>query len=111
MTKFMKISIAIWLMFMLLSSTAQAKNHVHPRNIKLVNMGLMPKIPKYHPEIPRIMPYTALRLYNANKALFVLISYHDRDLIYGGIHLTEGEVPKVNPKALPVKKGQILVLY
>ena len=87
------------------------KAKIHPRNIKLIKLGLMPNVPKYHPEIPRIMPNIALNLYKSNKALFVLISHSNRDLIYGGLHLTEGKVVKINPNALPVKKGQVLVLY
>ncbi len=86
------------------------KRKLHPMNAQLIKAGLMP-YPKYYPEVPRITAQTAYNLYKAGKALVLLISYTDKDKIYGGFHLTEGQYPKINPNKLPFKKGQYLVVY
>ena len=92
---------------------AQKKERIHPRNVKLLKSGLIP-YPKYHPSIPRLTATEAKSLFYAKKAVFILISYHDRDKIIGGYHLTEDKVGKtsaIDVRKLPVRKGQILVLY
>jgi hypothetical protein len=83
---------------------------LHPMNRQLVQMGLMP-FPKYYPEIPRITAEVAYHLYLSGKALFVLISYRDLDLIVGGIHLGEDTLPTTDPNKLPFRPGQVLVVY
>ncbi len=97
--------------FMLSQSEANNKIKVHPRNIKLLKQGVLKKIPEYFPEIPRITATEALYLYNTRKALFLYIAYEDLNLIVGGIHLTEGQVNKINLNKLSLNKGQIIVTY
>lgn len=97
--------------FLLHGGTLNAGGKVHERNIKLLKLGLIEKIPSYYPEIPRIMATEALDLYNKEKALFVHTSHSDKHLIYGAIHLPGFKAAKIDPNKLPLKKGQVLVLY
>ncbi len=99
------------LFFFIYPSSLYSATVLHPINKKLIEAGILDHIPKYHPEIARIPAETALALYKSNKALFVLISYHDKDLIPGAIHLTEGQVRKLDIRKLPIKKNQALVVY
>lgn len=89
---------------------AKEKTRLHPRNKKLVKLGLL-KYPMFYQHMPRITAREAMALYKKNKALFVLVSYQNLHLIVGGIHLTEGQTPKIDPNRLPIKKGQVLVMY
>jgi|GEM_PF-6723905 len=108
----MKIKVCIILIILLFYPIfIYSAPKIHPYNIKLMKQGYLKAPPKYHPEIPRITAQLALNLYRANKALFILISYHDKDLIPGAIHLTEGKVKKINLNKLPLKKNQYLVVY
>lgn len=84
---------------------------MHPINKQLIKLGILSNPPRYCPEIPRITAEQALAMYYGKRALFVLISYKNKDLIVGGLHFTEGEYKKINPNKLPLLKGQILVLY
>lgn len=105
------LALILFFVFILMLPAANASvGELHPINKKLVQMGFMP-VPKYYPEIPRIPAEQAFLLYKQGKALFVLISYHDKDLIVGGIHLTEDKPPRINPNKLPAKKNQIIVVY
>ncbi len=106
----LSLAIIVCLVFLCQTGSAKEKARLHPRNRKLIKLGLMP-YPKYYPEIPRITAREALALYKQHKALFILISHQDLHLIVGGIHLTEGEYPRIDPNRLPLKKGQVLVLY
>jgi len=92
------------------NAAAADQPRLHPMNKKLVQQGLMP-VPKYYPHIPRITAETAYGLYLQNKALFVYVSYSDKNLIVGGIHFTEDKPGSFNPNKLPFKPGQILVVY
>lgn len=89
---------------------AKEKTRLHPRNKKLVKLGLL-KYPMFYQHMPRITAREAMALYKKYKALFVLIASKDLHLIEGGIHLTEGQVQKINPNRLPLKNGQVLVMY
>jgi len=91
-------------------AVAKGSRDLHPRNKQLMKLNLM-TYPKYHPNIPRVTAKEALRLYQENKALFILISASSKHLIHGGIHLTEGQYKGINPDRLPLRKDQILILY
>jgi len=91
-------------------AVAKRSRDLHPRNKQLMELNLM-TYPKYFPNIPRVTATEALALYKKNKALFILISYRSKHLIHGGIHLTEGRVPRINPNSLPLRKDQVLILY
>lgn len=97
--------------FALSQSEAKSRAKVHPRNMKLLKRGVMKNIPKYFPQIPRITAQEALFLYKNKKALFLYVSYEDLNLIVGGVHITEGQLATMNPRKLPLKKGQMLVIY
>ncbi len=84
---------------------------IHPRNKMLIQMGILKQVPKYYPNIPRVTIPEALGLYKLGKAVFFLISHRDRDKIVGGYHLTEGQVPNVDPNKFPVRKNQVLIFY
>lgn len=111
-TKLLIITLFAAMTFMLIAQpvTAQQNRQIHPINIQLAQMGLMP-IPKYYPEVPRITPEKAYSLYVTGSALFALISYSDKHLIVGGIHLTENLPPRIDPNRLPFQPGQILIVY
>lgn len=108
MKKLRLVFLAIF--FFLAMATGVSAGKLHPLNARLIKAGLMP-YPKYYPEIPRIPASYAYQLYKTGKALFALISYHNKDQIVGGLWLTEGKYPTINPNKLPFKKGQCLVLY
>lgn len=84
------------------------KNKLHPMNKKLIQTGQM-TVTKYFMNIPRITAAQASALYKANRAVFVLNSYQDKDLIVGG-HWSKKVHNKVDYNQL-VNKGQILVFY
>lgn len=81
---------------------------IHPRNKKLIKEGRM-KHWKFFPNVPRLTPEVAKGLYMSNKAVFVLNSYHDQDLVVGG-YWGKKLKPGFDINKL-VKKGQILIFY
>lgn len=105
-----RISFVLLFLFIGLSSDVFSEK-VHPINLKLVKHGYLKTIPKYYPEVARLPADIALKLYNANQALFILVSYHDKDLIPGGIHFNEGQVKNINPNKLPLKNKKCLIVY
>lgn len=91
----------------LLQELCWAKEGVdlHPKNKALIKAGIM-KYPKYFPNIPRLTAGEAFSVYKSGRGLFVLTSYQDLHLIVGGFH-----DKKIDYNKLPLRKGQILVLY
>ncbi|MDY0131703.1 MAG: hypothetical protein RBR53_03450 [Desulforegulaceae bacterium] len=108
--KRIKIIFLFLVLFVGFSSNVFSKN-VHPINLKLIKHGYLKAVPKYYPEVPRIPANTALNLYNSNQALFILVSYHNKDLIPGAFHFTEGQIAKINPNKLPLKNKKCLIVY
>lgn len=89
--------------------SAQNITNWHPRNKKLKELGLLKGKP-YFPEIPRCTPQEALAMYQSGKALIVWVGTYG-GLVPGGIHLTELQAEKLDPRRLPLNKGQALLIY